>query len=62
MRLAILAHNLRFAGGRSVGINVISALARVANEHEYLLFMPRNLGYEDAQKPERSSSAPRRRG
>lgn len=54
MRLAVLAHNLRFAGGRSVGINVITALARVANEHEYLLFLPRGRGYEALPKPQRA--------
>jgi glycosyltransferase involved in cell wall biosynthesis len=54
MRIVILAHNLRFAGGRSVGVNVITALARVADEHDYLLFLPRGLGYEALPKPTRS--------
>lgn len=51
MRIAILAHNLRFAGAQSVGINVLTSLARIGDEHEYLLFVPRGCGYESLPKP-----------
>ena len=55
-RVAILAHNLRAAGGLSVGRNVIAALGRVRPAHRYLLFMPRGVGYEDVPKPSQSES------
>jgi glycosyltransferase involved in cell wall biosynthesis len=51
MRIAILAYPLRVAGGLSVGRNVIAALSRVADQHEYLLLMPAGVGYEQAPKP-----------
>jgi glycosyltransferase involved in cell wall biosynthesis len=51
LRIAILAHNLRAAGGLSVGRNVIASLARVADGHEYLIFLPGGLGYETIEKP-----------
>ena len=54
MQIAILAHNLRVAGGRSVGQNVIAALGRVADQHEYLMFLPAGVGYEELSKPSRA--------
>lgn len=56
MRIAILAHQLRVAGGLSVGRNVIAALRRVADEHEYFLIMPTGVGYEELQLPTRVTS------
>lgn len=55
MRIAILAYNLRVAGGMSVGKNVISSLRRVADEHEYLIIMPAGVGYESLEKPTRTT-------
>jgi len=55
VRIAIVAHNLRVAGGLSVGKNVVSALSRVADQHEYLLVLPAGVGYEDAPKPRRAT-------
>ncbi len=55
MRVVILAHNLRAAGGASVGRNIVSALARVADAHEYLLIVPVGVGYEHVPKPSRGS-------
>ncbi|MFQ5806552.1 MAG: hypothetical protein ACE5I3_08890, partial [Phycisphaerae bacterium] len=54
MRIAVLAHNLRMAGGLSVGQNTIDALRRVANEHDYLLIMPAGVGYEALERPTRA--------
>jgi glycosyltransferase involved in cell wall biosynthesis len=45
-RLAILAHNLWKAGGRSVGLNLIAALGRLAPEVRYLITIPQGVGYE----------------
>lgn len=56
MRIAVLSHNLRFAGGLSVGKNVIGMLRRVADEHEYLLILPTGAGYESIELPTRSKS------
>lgn len=55
MRIAVLAYNLRVAGGLSVGKNVICSLRRVADEHEYLFIMPKGVGYEPLEKPTRST-------
>jgi glycosyltransferase involved in cell wall biosynthesis len=54
MRIAVLAHNLRVAGALSVGLNVVTALRRVGDAHEYLLFLPSGVGYEPLEKPTRS--------
>lgn len=53
-RVAVVAHGLRVAGGRSVGINIIEALNRTRPEHSYLLVLPANSGYEDARLPRNS--------
>lgn len=47
MRIAILAHTSRVAGGLSVGLNLLSALARQGPEHEYLITYPPGVGYEE---------------
>jgi glycosyltransferase involved in cell wall biosynthesis len=60
--MAVLAHNLRAAGGLSVGRNVIAALARVRPAHSYLLFLPRGIGYEEIAKPPTSESRYFQRG
>lgn len=49
--MVILAHNLRAAGGLSVGKNVIASLSRVRPQHSYLIFAPTGVGYEDIPKP-----------
>ena len=54
MRIAVVAHNLRVAGGLSVGKNVVSALGRVADQHEYLMILPAGIGYEELDKPSRA--------
>lgn len=46
MRIAILAHNLRVAGGLSVGKNIVAILPKVAPQHEYFMIIPSELGYE----------------
>jgi hypothetical protein len=51
MRILFLCHNLRFAGGLSVGKNVVATLRRVADEHEFLLVMPAGAGYESIELP-----------
>lgn len=45
MRIAVLAHNLRGAGGLSVGKNIILLLPKVGPEHTYLIFVPEGTGY-----------------
>ncbi|MHC4064288.1 MAG: glycosyltransferase [Planctomycetota bacterium] len=55
MRIGILAHGCRAAGGLSVGLNIVSALRRVADEHDYLLVLPAACGYERLDFPSRST-------
>ncbi len=58
LRIAVIAHALRAAGGRSVGRNLIAALARVAPRHAYLISIPGRVGYEEAcaELPEKELS------
>ena len=56
MRIAVMAYNLRAAGGLSVGKNVVTALARVADHHAYLLLMSGGVGYEEINKPTRCTA------
>lgn len=51
MRLAILAHNLRVGGGLVVGRNVVATLPQVAPQHEYLMVVPADLGFEPPSAP-----------
>jgi glycosyltransferase involved in cell wall biosynthesis len=51
MRLAILAHNLRVGGGLVVGRNVVATLPQLAPEHEYLMVVPAELGFEPVSAP-----------
>ncbi len=46
LRVALLAHALRVAGGLSVGRNMIAAFGRVAPQHRYWITIPPGLGYE----------------
>ena len=46
MRIGLLAHNLRVAGGLSVGRNIVATLPAVAPEHEYFFIVPAGYGYE----------------
>ncbi len=51
MRIMVLAHNLRAAGGLSVGLNVLSSLSQVGDQHEYFLILPADVGYESISLP-----------
>lgn len=55
MRITVLAHNLRVAGGLSVGKNVMAALRRVANENDYQFVLPAGVGYEQIERPRRAT-------
>jgi len=46
MRIAVIAHNLRVAGGLSVGHNITESLGRVGPEHHFFFIVPSGLGYE----------------
>lgn len=46
IRIAVVAHALRAAGGLSVGQNILAALGRVAPEHHYFVSIPSGLRYE----------------
>ena len=46
MRIAVIANNLRVAGGESVGRNVIRTLPLVAPMHEYLFLVPRGSKFQ----------------
>ena len=52
MKVAILAHSLRVAGGLAVGKNFIRTLKRVAPQHAYLILIPPDLGYEEIELPD----------
>ncbi len=54
MRIMVLAHNLRAAGGLSVGLNVLSSLSQVGDHHEYYLILPADVGYESISLPAKS--------
>lgn len=47
LRVCILAHSCRVAGGLSVGRNLTAALGRVAPQHDYMVTIPAGLGYEE---------------
>ena len=47
MKIALLAHNLRVAGGLSVGKNIVTALPVIAPMHDYLVIVPADCGYPD---------------
>jgi len=49
MKIILLAHNLRVAGGKSVGQNIIRTLPEIAPMHEYLMIVPKDCGYPDFQ-------------
>lgn len=46
MRIALLGHSLRVAGGLSVGKNIIATLPKVAPQHVFLATVPSGAGYE----------------
>jgi len=54
MRIVLLAHGLRSAGGLVVGKNFINALAQSAAQHRYLITAPANCGYESVVLPKNS--------
>lgn len=47
MRIAVLAHSARVAGGLSVGKNLVAAMGRVAPQHTFLFVIPAALGFEE---------------
>lgn len=47
MRIVLYAHNLRSAGGLSVGRNIVSTLPEIAPMHTYLMVVPEGCGYQD---------------
>ena len=51
-RYAIIAHGLRAAGGKSVGMNIISTLRTVRPDYEYLIIVPDDEDYRGLQYPE----------
>ncbi len=58
----VMAHNLWVAGGAAVGRGVIDALRRVGDEHQYLILMPVDAGYEELEPPTRAKCEFFRRG
>ena len=54
-KYAIIAHGLRAAGGKSVGLNIISALRTARPDYEYLFIVPDDKDYRGLQYPERST-------
>jgi glycosyltransferase involved in cell wall biosynthesis len=46
MRICAVAHNMIYAGGRSVGRNITAVLPEVAPDHTYLMIVPEGRGYE----------------
>jgi len=50
MRIILLAHNLRVAGGLSVGRNIVATMPEIAPVHEYLMIVPAGLDYDTGKK------------
>lgn len=50
LKIAILAHSLRVTGGKTIGASVLSALQRVAPEHEYLITVPADSDFENCTR------------
>ncbi len=50
MRITLLSHNLRVAGGLSVGKNITSLLPKLAPEFKYQVFIPEGAGYQKLDK------------
>ncbi len=48
MRIAVLSHNLTRAGGRSVGVNLVGALAASDSRYEFLMLVPPGEDYRRA--------------
>ncbi len=46
LRVAIIAHGMRVAGGLSVGTNLLESFGRVAPENQNLVVLPAGVGYE----------------
>jgi len=47
IRIAVIAHALRSAGGLSVGLELIDNITRIAPQNKYLFLIPEGLGYEE---------------
>lgn len=46
MRIAVFAHNLKGGGGRSVGINLMRSLPKAGPDHEFLMVVPTDRGFD----------------
>jgi len=57
MRLAVLAHSLRFGGGLAVGQGILRQLPRVAPELTLLAVVPDGVGYEEIVEAQPSTEA-----
>lgn len=51
MRIVLLCQSLRYAGGLAVGINFVNQLKNVAPQHQYLVVVSPNAGYETLELP-----------
>ncbi|MGE3181453.1 MAG: glycosyltransferase family 4 protein [Phycisphaerae bacterium] len=49
-KIMILAHGLRVTGGKTIGRSVLSALARVAPGHQYLITVPAESDFKECTK------------
>ena len=47
MKISLLAHNLRTAGGLSVGKNIVTTLPQIAPNYQYLMIIPEKCGYPE---------------
>jgi len=45
-KIVLVAHNLRSAGGLSVGQNIVATLPQIAPMHQYLMIVPEGCGYQ----------------
>jgi glycosyltransferase involved in cell wall biosynthesis len=54
VKIVLLAHNLRSGGGIIGGKNFVSALARAAPQHRYIITAPADYGYERIVLPKNS--------
>lgn len=60
MKIALLAHGLHAAGGKSVGVNVLAASARMRPEYDYLSVVPSQDDYMSIRFPTNAEVLPYR--
>ncbi len=56
MRIALIGHSMRGAGGLTGGINFVRCLKKVAPEHQFLLIAFAGVGFEDIELPKGSQA------